>query len=114
MKADVSPAAEIDGTYYETLQDAVDDVQDGQTIRLEKDVDSKVTVSREVTFSIDINGKKFDSDNITAGSGYSLSRDGNTFTVERGPRVSAYRCRLDLLHCSGKVRVNRGEKKELM
>ncbi|MCB5778796.1 hypothetical protein LIR33_10075, partial [Flavonifractor plautii] len=82
MKADVSPAAEIDGTYYETLQDAVDDVQDGQTIRLEKDVDSKVTVSREVTFSIDINGKKFDSDNITAGSGYSLSRDGNTFTVE--------------------------------
>ena len=60
----------------------MDDVQDGQTIRLEKDVDSKVTVSREVTFSIDINGKKFDSDNITAGSGYSLSRDGNTFTVE--------------------------------
>ena len=82
LKAEVSPAAEIDGTYYETLQDAVDDVQDGQTIRLEKDVDSKVTVSREVTFSIDINGKKFDSDNITAGSGYSLSRDGNTFTVE--------------------------------
>ena len=82
LKAEVSPAAEIDGTYYETLRDAVDDVQDGQTIRLEKDVDSKVTVSREVTFSIDINGKKFDSDNITAGSGYSLSRDGNTFTVE--------------------------------
>ena len=57
LKAEVSPAAEIDGTYYETLQDAVDDVQDGQTIRLEKDVDSKVTVSREVTFSIDITEK---------------------------------------------------------
>ena len=65
-----------------TQSNSVCYVQDGQTIWREKDVDSKVTVSREVTFSIDINGKKFDSDNITAGSGYSLSRDGNTFTVE--------------------------------
>ena len=81
LKANVSPAAEIDGTYYKTLQDAVDDVQDGQTIRLEKAVDGTVTVSREVTFSIDTNGKNFDLKNVTAGSGYRLTLDGNTFTV---------------------------------
>ena len=81
LKADVSPAAEIDGTYYETLQDAVNNVQDGQTIRLEQDVSGTVTVSREVTFSIDTNEKKFNPDDIIAGSGYRVSHDGNTFTV---------------------------------
>ena len=81
LKAEVSPAAEIDGTYYETLQDAVNNVQDGQTIRLEQDVSGTVTVSREVTFSIDTNEKKFNPDDIIAGSGYRVSHDGNTFTV---------------------------------
>ena len=81
LKADVSPAAEIDGTYYETLQDAVNNVQDGQTIRLEQDVSGTVTVSREGTFSIDTNEKKFNPDDIIAGSGYRVSHDGNTFTV---------------------------------
>lgn len=36
------------------------------------------------------------------------------FVIKRGFRVFAYRCRFDLFYCSGKVRVNRGEKKELM
>ncbi|MFV1112909.1 hypothetical protein QML14_29175, partial [Klebsiella pneumoniae] len=43
-----------------------------------------------------------------------MGRSIKKFAIKRGPRVSAYRCRLDLLHCSGKVRANRGEKKELM
>ncbi|MDY4171799.1 MAG: hypothetical protein SOY17_03570, partial [Evtepia sp.] len=43
-------AAEIDGVGYETLQAAVDDVQDGQTITLKES--GEATVSRTVTFNI--------------------------------------------------------------
>ncbi|MCG4658038.1 hypothetical protein L0N06_16465, partial [Flavonifractor plautii] len=38
-------------------------------------------LGHEVTFSIDTNGKKFDPNNVTAGPGYRVSHDGNTFTV---------------------------------
>jgi phosphoribosylaminoimidazolecarboxamide formyltransferase/IMP cyclohydrolase len=46
LKAEVSPAAEIDGTYYETLQDAVDDVQDGQTIGVGAGQQSRIHCTR--------------------------------------------------------------------
>lgn len=62
-----------DTTYYETLQDAVNAVQNGQTIKLEKNCDETATVSRAVNFTLDTNGKTF-TDNISAGSRYSLTK----------------------------------------
>ena len=49
-----------------TQSNSVCYVQDGQTIRLEQDVSGTVTVSREGTFSIDTNEKKFNPDDIIA------------------------------------------------
>ena len=60
-------------TYYETLQDAVNAVQNGETIKLEKNCDETATVSRAVNFTLDTNGKTF-TDNISAGSRYSLTK----------------------------------------
>ena len=81
MSQEMDFEAEIDGSFYPSLQEAVNAVEDGQTIRLEQDVSGTVTVGHEVTFSIDTNGKKFDPNNVTAGPGYRVSHDGNTFTV---------------------------------
>lgn len=61
-----------DTTYYETLQDAVNAVQNGQTIKLEKNCDETATVSREVNFTLNPNDKTF-SGTISAGSRYSLT-----------------------------------------
>lgn len=72
-----APQAEIDGVNYATLQDAVNAVSDGQTITLL--ANGSATVSREVTFMIIADGN-FTAD-ITAGSGYKLTRDGNTYTI---------------------------------
>ena len=71
-----APQAEIDGVHYATLQDAVNAVSNGQTITLL--ANGSATVSREVTFTI-ADGN-FTAD-ITAGSGYKLTRDGNTYTI---------------------------------
>ena len=65
--------------YYETLQDAVNAVKDGQTIKLEADNAETATVSRTVKFTLDKNSKSF-TGAITAGSGYELSVDGNVYT----------------------------------
>ena len=81
MSQEMDFEAEIDGSFYPSLQEAVNAVEDGQTIRLEQDVSGTVTVGHEVTFSIDTNGKKFDPNNVTADPGYRVSHDGNTFTV---------------------------------
>lgn len=71
-----APQAKIGDVHYATLQDAVNAVSNGQTITLL--ANGSATVSREVTFTI-ADGN-FTAD-ITAGSGYKLTRDGNTYTI---------------------------------
>ncbi len=72
-----APQAKIGVVHYATLQDAVNAVSNGQTITLL--ANGSATVSREVTFMIIADGN-FTAD-ITAGSGYKLTRDGNTYTI---------------------------------
>lgn len=77
--------AKIGDVSYGSLQTAVDAVRSGQIITLQKDVEanSKVTVGRTVTFTIDKNGKTFDADkNIVAGSNTTLTKtlDGTKYT----------------------------------
>lgn len=62
-----------DTTYYETLQDAVNAVQNGETIKLEKECAETATVSRAVNFTLNPNDKTF-SGTISAGSRYSLTK----------------------------------------
>lgn len=59
-------------TYYETLQDAVNAVQNGETIKLEKECAETATVSRAVNFTLNPNDKTF-SGTISAGSRYSMT-----------------------------------------
>ncbi len=49
-----SPVAKIGNNYYATLTDAVSDVEDGQTIELLKESAEKVTVQRNISFTVDI------------------------------------------------------------
>ena len=66
-----APAAFIDETAYPTLQEAVDNVKEGETIKLAENVaaDTKVTVAKTVKFTVDTDSKTFDKDkNIVAGS----------------------------------------------
>lgn len=68
--------------YFDTLAAAVKTVQSGQTITLLKDSDTTgtITISRAVTFTLD--PKTFTmKDTIAAGSGFVLTRSGNTYTV---------------------------------
>ena len=51
--------ASIDGVMYPSLAEAVANVTDGQTIKLEADCDETVTVSRTVKFKLNTNGKNF-------------------------------------------------------
>ena len=48
--------AEVDGTGYASLADAVD-AADGKTIKLLKDVDENVTIPADKTITLDLNGK---------------------------------------------------------
>lgn len=66
-----------DTTYYETLQDAVNAVQNGQTIKLEKNCAENATVSRAVNFTLNPNDKTF-SGTISAGSRYSMTTSETT------------------------------------
>ena len=62
------PAARIGETNYATLQDAVDAVKDGQTITLLRDNDEEITIGgRSVEFTVDADGKDFDSAKVVAG-----------------------------------------------
>lgn len=68
-------AASINGTCYATLQDAVNAVTDGQTIKLEKDNEETIAFKdRTITFIIDSNGKAFDPERITAGANTKVVR----------------------------------------
>ena len=59
-----NPEAEINGTSYPTVQDAVDAVQDGQTVTLLRDVDLTATVSTKPdtpSFTLDLKGRTLSS-----------------------------------------------------
>ncbi len=69
---------------YDTLQDAVNAVQDGETIKvMQNGLTDTATVSKAVSFTLDKNGTDFGDDNITAGSGYNLTKDGDSFTATK-------------------------------
>ena len=65
--------AEIGDTLYETLKDAVDHVQNGETIVVTGDCsEENVTVGRSVSFSVKVNDGA-QAGTITAGGGYNMS-----------------------------------------
>lgn len=70
-----APQAKIGDINYATLQDAVNMVENHQTITLL--ADGSATVSREITFTITGDFKA----EITADSGYKLTQNGNTYTI---------------------------------
>lgn len=74
--------ASIGDNVYPSLQAAIDAVQDNQTITLLKDTDENVTVSKAVKFTLDTTSSNF-TGSITAGSRYTLTQSGNTYTVTR-------------------------------
>ena len=79
--------AKIEGTSYTSLQDAVNHVQDGQTITLLKDGQS-ATVDREVSFFIANEGGNAYKAVLAPGSGYTMTEGENgqyTFTKKVTP-----------------------------
>ena len=68
--------ASIGDVGYATLQEAVNDVANGQTIKLL--ADGTATVSKAVTFTVVADGHNV---TINAGSGYRVSESGGTYTV---------------------------------
>lgn len=75
------PAASIGENVYPTLQAAVDSVESGKTIKLERAVaaDTKVTVAKSINFKIDTNGKTFNAaKNIVAGSNTTVKVTGES------------------------------------
>ena len=71
-----APQAKIGDVNYATLQDAVNMVENHQTITLL--ADGSATVSREVTFKISENGFRAE---IAAGTGSKLTQNGDTYTI---------------------------------
>ena len=67
-----APAASIDETMYPTLAEAIAKAANGSAIKLEKDCDESVTVSRTVKFTLDTNSREF-TGSIAAGSRTTLS-----------------------------------------
>ena len=76
-----TPVASIGDVNYASLQDAINDVADGGTIKLLAN-GQMATVSREITFTVAPDGHTA---TITAGSGYQMttSNDGNTYTFTK-------------------------------
>lgn len=68
-----APVASIGDDVYPSLQAAVDAVQNGQTIKLEKECAENATVSRVVNFTLNKNSKDF-TGAINAGSKYNLTK----------------------------------------
>ncbi len=67
-------------TYYETLQDAVDAAQNGQTIKLEKDdITESAIVSRTVSFTLDKNSKNGFTGTIKAGANTTLKQNNDKY-----------------------------------
>lgn len=52
---EVKHAATIDGTQYDTLQDAIDAAENGDTVVLAKDVTENININKSIT--LDLNGK---------------------------------------------------------
>ena len=66
--------AKIGTTLYFKFADAVASVANDQTITLLKPATGSVAVGREVTFTVDKNGKNFNA-TVSAGTGYALYKD---------------------------------------
>lgn len=66
---------------FDTLQAAVNAVQNGQTIVLHRPNAEKVVVSRAINFEIDPGTITENTYKITAGSGFVLSQNGNEYTI---------------------------------
>ena len=82
----VKAVAKIDGTTYTSLQEAINHVENGQTIILLKD--DSATVSREVSFTI---ANESGQATLTPGSGYTMTegKDGQyTFTKKSSTPVT--------------------------
>lgn len=71
-----APQAKIGDVNYATLQDAVNMVENHQTITLL--ANGSATVSREVTFTISKDSFRAE---IAAGTGYKLTQNGDTYTT---------------------------------
>lgn len=81
------PAAQIGNTKYATLQDAVNNVQDNDTITLLKDGQTAV-VNKAVTFKVDSQSGSQYTATITQGDGFTMTTgDDGTYTVTRIPSV---------------------------
>ncbi len=78
--------AQIDETVYGSLADAIEAVEDDETIVLLADNEETITISEEITFSIDA-GDFTNSAAISAGEGYKLSTEESgtvtTYKVEK-------------------------------
>jgi hypothetical protein len=77
-------AAQIGDVYYGSLQDAVDNVQNGETVVLLKDQES-ATVDREVSFTISSQSGSSFTAAISAGAGYRNVGADNSYRFERIP-----------------------------
>ncbi len=75
-------AARIGNVYYDSLQDAVDNVKNGETVILLSN--GSATVSRDVNFSVDNTGNSFTA-TISAGTGYRNVGAGNSYDFEKIP-----------------------------
>ncbi len=78
--------AETGGVGYPSLQAAVNAVTDKGTITVLGTETQSAVVSREVTFTL--TGDGADAATITAGSGYQLTKNDDTYTVTRLPETS--------------------------
>lgn len=76
-------AAKIDGTTYTSLQEAVNHVENGQTIILLKD--GTATVDREVSFTIGNESSTTFKATLTPGSDYSMTEENGQYTFTKKP-----------------------------
>jgi plastocyanin len=71
-----APVAKIGGVGYTSLQAAVDEVQDGQTITLTSPSNNEnITVSKNISFTVSGGTTA-----LRAGSSYTMTKSGNTYT----------------------------------
>ena len=69
---------------YDSLTAAVEAVTNNGTIKLMKDCDETVTVSKEIAFTLELDGHKF-TGKFEAGTGYTMAKDevSNTYTFTK-------------------------------
>ena len=100
ITAESNAAAEVNGTKYTTLQDAVNAVKDGETITVLKD-NLSAEVSGNKTFTV-VKDNGVENVTLTAASGYTLTNKGNVYTVAKksssggsSSAASTYEVRVD-------------------